>query len=97
MGKINDELLLSLHQKLFPEEYDVMADSISDHSDRKKGQNPMASDYTKEVNRRRKRLGLSPFLPNQQSNETLIWLKNQLINDNHAELAALMRDLDIKE
>ena len=90
MGKINDELLLSLHQKLFPEEYDVMADSISDHSDRKKGQNPM-------VNRRRKRLGLSPFLPNQQSNETLIWLKNQLIHDNHAELAALMRDLDIKE
>lgn len=96
MGKINDELLLSLHQKLFPEEYDVMADSISDHSDRKKGQNPMASGYTKEVNRRRKRLGLSPFLPNQQSNETLIWLEKQLTNDNHAELAALMGELDIK-
>ena len=37
----------SFHGKLFPEEYDFMADSIADANDRKKGINPTIDVYMK--------------------------------------------------
>jgi hypothetical protein len=53
-----------VHYEMFPEEYDFMMDSISDAKDRRRGENPMSSEYTAKVNARRKELGVSPLGPN---------------------------------
>lgn len=54
-------IVRSIHAKLFPEEYDFMADSIDDADDRKKGINPMSDVYIEKVAERRRVLGFSPL------------------------------------
>ncbi len=54
-----DELARSLHMKMFPEEYDFMLDDGVDATSRKRGRNPMDSDYIAKVNERRLSLGVS--------------------------------------
>jgi len=53
-----------IHFEMFPEEYDFMMDSTSDAKDRRRGKNPMSSEYTEQVNARRKELGVPPLGPN---------------------------------
>ncbi|GAA3977732.1 hypothetical protein [Allohahella marinimesophila] len=62
-----------VHYEMFPEEYDFKMDSISDAKDRRRGKNPMSSEYTDKVNARRKELGVSPLgtngMPTDNSSE----------------------------
>ncbi|MCK0165390.1 hypothetical protein [Marinobacter sp. S6332] len=51
----------TIHIEWFPEEYDHQMDSIADAADRRSGINPMNADYIKEVNERRKKLGVQPL------------------------------------
>lgn len=55
------ELINKYHIALFPEEYDFCYDSIADLSDRKKGLNPMSSEYQRVVDSRRLFLGFEAF------------------------------------
>lgn len=52
------------HAKLFPEEYDSMYDSTSEAKARRRGINPMRESYQKEVNLRRLKLGVKPYMGN---------------------------------
>ena len=52
------------HAKLFPEEYDCMYDSISEAQARQRGINPMRESYQREVNLRRLKLGVEPYMGN---------------------------------
>ena len=56
-----EDVIRGLHETLFPETYDMMGDSIHDAKMRRHGKNPMSSEYTKEVNARRRRLGFAPL------------------------------------
>jgi len=56
-----NKLVHDVHYELFPEEYDAMMDSIADANDRRRGINPMSSDYTEKVNARRKERGVPPL------------------------------------
>jgi len=58
--KFND-LVKKIHYELFPETYGMVGDSTADANMRKRGENPMSSEYTKEVNERRQRLGFAPL------------------------------------
>jgi len=48
-----------LHLKIFSEEYDRMYDTRSDMADRRRGINPMLSEYIEKVQARRAGLGVS--------------------------------------
>lgn len=63
-SKEKNDLIKKLHDKLFPEEYDFMYDSIADANDRARGKNPMSKDYQKEVNEKRASLGVSQLSEN---------------------------------
>lgn len=52
------------HLNLFPEEYDCMYDSTSEAKARRRGINPMRGSYQKEVNQRRLKLGVKPYMGN---------------------------------
>ena len=39
-----------LHQKLSPEEYDLIYDSVSEAKERRKGINPMSKEHQEKVN-----------------------------------------------
>jgi len=56
IGKFED-LARELENKLFPERYDMVSDSIQDSKMRKQGKNPMSAAYTEKVNTRRQKLG----------------------------------------
>ena len=51
-----------LHVQLFPEEYDFHYDSNVEIKQREKGINPMSEAYQKEVNLRRKSMGVEPYM-----------------------------------
>jgi len=55
------EVVQGLHERLFPEAYDMMGDSVGDAKMRRHGQNPMSKEYTDKVNTRRRRLGFPPL------------------------------------
>lgn len=59
-----------IHGSIFPEEYDCMYDSISEAKDRQRGINPMAEEYTKKVNERRRQIGVSPLGQDGQAEDT---------------------------
>ena len=52
------------HSNLFPEEYDCMYDSTSEAKARRRGVNPMRESYQEEVNLRRLKLGVKPYMGN---------------------------------
>lgn len=43
----------SIHAERFPEEYDFLADSVADASERGRGVNPMSAEYIAQTNKRR--------------------------------------------
>lgn len=59
-----DSSIHQQHSKLFPEEYDCMYDSVSEAKARRRGINPMRESYQKEVNLRRLKLGVKPYMGN---------------------------------
>lgn len=63
VGK-RDNAVYERHQELFPEEYDCMYDSTSEAKARRRGINPMRESYQKEVNLRRLKLGVEPYMGN---------------------------------
>jgi len=58
------KIVLELHIKLFPEEYDFLKDNDVEFEKRNNGKNPKSEEYIKEVNERRIKNG---FLPMDQS------------------------------
>jgi len=54
-------LAKKIHIEKFPEEYDYQYDDSYDAKQRKKGINPMDSDYIEEVNNRRIKNGFTPL------------------------------------
>lgn len=52
------------HSNLFPEEYNCLYDSTSEARARHRGINPMRESYQKEVNLRRLKLGVKPYMRN---------------------------------
>jgi hypothetical protein len=58
------QLARTLHFELFPEESGNQLDSISDVADRRRGINPMSTEYAAKVNARREELGVTPLGPN---------------------------------
>lgn len=53
-----------LHNILFPEESDFMADDHVDADNRRRGINPMQEEYQIKVNKRRKKMGIKPLAEN---------------------------------
>ena len=68
-----EALTHDVHFEMFPEEYDFMMDSISDANARKKGENPMSSEYTAKANARRKALGVPPLGSNGMPTDNSSW------------------------
>ena len=68
-----ENLTKQIHAELFPEEYDFMMDSIADAGDRRRGKNPMSSDYTEKVNARRTTFGVPPLGPNGLPTDNSSW------------------------
>lgn len=58
------KIVLELHIKLFPEEYDFLKDNDSEFEKRNNGENPKSAEYVTQVNERRIKNG---FLPMDQS------------------------------
>jgi hypothetical protein len=58
-----EKLALQLQQTIFPEEYDLVGDSMHDAKLRKQGVNPMSKDYSQRINEKRILLGVSPLSP----------------------------------
>lgn len=56
-----EALAKKLHVHQFPEEYDFMYDDHVDVAERRKGRNPMSSEYVARVNERRRSLGVRPL------------------------------------
>ncbi|RLA18111.1 MAG: hypothetical protein DRQ62_14150 [Gammaproteobacteria bacterium] len=55
------ELVKNIHIAQFPEEYDFMLDDHVDAAMRKKGINPMNSNYIERVARKRAKQGVQPL------------------------------------
>ena len=73
------ELVRDLHAELFPEDWDLVYDSGTDIKDRKKGINPLQSEYVALHDCKRARLGLPPVDPsNIPTVAVREWLENQL-------------------
>jgi hypothetical protein len=68
-----EALIKEIHYEMFPEEYDFMMDSLADASDRSRGKNPMAAEYTAEVDARRKELGTPPLGTNGKPTDNSSW------------------------
>lgn len=68
-----ESLTRSIHQEMFPEEYDHMMDSISDANDRRRGINSMSAEYTAKVNARRSDLGVTPLGENGMPTDNSSW------------------------
>ncbi len=66
-------LARKIHYEKFPEEYDLMSDSIADAKARSNGINPMSQDYIEKVNMKRADLGVSPLSESGESasNDTM--------------------------
>ncbi|MBK1887766.1 hypothetical protein [Marinobacter sp. DY40_1A1] len=73
LNKKISEIARTIHLEWFPEEYDHQLDSIADAADRRSGINPMNADYTKEVNERRKKLGVQPLGSNGMPTSNESW------------------------
>lgn len=54
-----EDMAHKIHSAKFPEEYDFMADSISEAKKRRKGKNPMSQEYIKKTCEKREKLGIS--------------------------------------
>lgn len=82
-------LAQEIHEERFPEEYDFMYDSTADAADRKRGKNPMSTEYIAEVAERRAKLGVSPLgvdgLPTQRDTWELAYeeAKSRLTGGPH--------------
>lgn len=55
------ELARSIHVERYPEEYDFILDSHVDHAQRKRGINPMCTEYAHTVAHKRAEAGVSPL------------------------------------
>ncbi|MFQ3196805.1 MAG: hypothetical protein ACI8R9_000134 [Paraglaciecola sp.] len=77
-----------LHMALFPEEFDFWGDSTADANDRKRGVNPMSSDYIAKTNAHRTELGFAPFMDESSDlpSNTRSWVANMLREGKEAEL-----------
>lgn len=53
-----------IHSTIFPEEYDFMNDDHVDIKQRRKGINPMSTEYQEQVNNRRNARGIKPLADN---------------------------------
>lgn len=71
--ELAESLARSIHQEMFPEEYDHMMDSVSDAKDRRRGINPMSADYTAKVNARRSEHGVTPLGENGMPTDSSSW------------------------
>ena len=85
-------LAQGLHIELFPEEWDWAYDSSLDSKERRRGINPMASDYTERHAQKRLRLGLPPHNPSVAGADpnTLAWIEEKLESMTEAELRSLV-------
>jgi hypothetical protein len=68
-----ETMVKEIHFELFPEEYDCMMDSNADATDRRRGKNPMNSEYTEKVNTRRKEMGVPPLGANGMPTDNRSW------------------------
>jgi hypothetical protein len=87
----------SLHNALFPEEWDFYHDSISDARDRKRGINPMKDDYIKKTNDRRSELGFALFMDNASDlpSDTQGWVLNMLREGKSADLDKILHGREL--
>jgi len=67
------KLARKIHIERFPEEYDFMYDDHVDVSDRRKGTNPMSSEYIEKTREKRKRLNVSQLSENGMPESTDTW------------------------
>jgi len=71
---------LTIHKRLFPEEYDYMCDTQEEAKLRAEGINPKNQGYQNYVNTRRSSGGFPPFDSNS-GNETMQWCQNRSNGD----------------
>ena len=85
-------LAQELHVELFPEEWDWAYDSFLDSNERRRGINPMASDYIERHAQKRFRLGLPPHNPSVVGADpkTLTWIEEKLESMTAEALRALV-------
>ena len=80
------QLARQWHYQIFPEEYDHMLDSGVDAKERARGINPMSSEYTESVNRRRIQLGFQAYSGKTNSNVTYEWIQDKILAHQELEL-----------
>lgn len=84
------ELIRMLHIAIFPEEYDYQGDSYSDTKERKRGIDPLSKSYIKTVDERRLKLGVEPYVCNQEHFQTTRdYCQQKTINLSNSEIKAL--------
>jgi hypothetical protein len=89
----------SWHIDLFPEEYDHMYDSSADASSRRRGLNPMSSEYTAKVNARRTEMGFAPLTEagDAPDRQTYDWVLAKLRSGEEAGLQAIKTERTERE
>ncbi|MBA6264271.1 hypothetical protein [Colwellia sp. Bg11-12] len=83
-----------LHVAIFPEEYSYQGDSYSATKKRKRGINPLSEIYIKTVDERRLKLGVEPYICNQEHYQsTKDYCLQKAINLSNDEIKALTNEV----
>lgn len=88
--KERQNLIHFLHVAIFPEEYSYQGDSRLDAKRRKSGINPLSESYIKTVDERRLKLGVEPYVCNQEHYQsTKDYCQKKAINLSNDEIRSL--------
>ena len=88
--KERQNLIHFLHVAIFPEEYSYQGDSRLDAKRRKCGINPLSESYIKTVDERRLKLGVEPYVCNQEHFQTTKdYCQKKAMNLSNSEIKAL--------
>ena len=83
-----------LHVAIFPEEYSYQGDSTSAAKKRKSGINPLSERYIKIVDERRLKLGVEPYICNQEHYQsTKDYCQQKSINLSNSEIKELTNEV----
>jgi len=87
-------LIYLLHVATFSEEYDYRYDTHLQSSRRKKGINPLSEWYIKTVDERRLKLGVEPYICNQEYYQsTKDYCQHKAVNLSNSEIKALTSEV----
>tara|TARA_R110000737_G_scaffold344649_1_gene372054 strand:+ start:3379 stop:3852 length:474 start_codon:yes stop_codon:yes gene_type:complete len=93
--KERQNLIHFLHVAIFPEEYSYQGDSHLDAKRRNSGISPLSERFIKTVDERRLKLGVEPYICNQEHFQTTKdYCQQKAINLSKREIKALISEVN---